>query len=155
MVTEQEIREAYLFLRKNNQSVSDETLDFMRDVSLRELKRDVDTDFIIDLLKLAVKYEIEDNLLWDDDLSVAILCNDVFFWATADAEEITKETLLILEKSLEDDNRNGAILYCARQRKMRPQGAIYKHLDEDKWHLYNECGSEREVRPGNPHKPGE
>lgn len=32
----QEIIDAYLFLRENNHDISDETLDFMKDVSLRQ-----------------------------------------------------------------------------------------------------------------------
>lgn len=37
-MNEKEIIEAYLFLRKNNHSISDETLEFMKIASLRELK---------------------------------------------------------------------------------------------------------------------
>ncbi len=35
----QEIIDAYLFLREHNHDISDATLDFMKDVSLRELER--------------------------------------------------------------------------------------------------------------------
>lgn len=34
-----EIIDAYLFLRENNQSIPSETIEFMKDVSLRELER--------------------------------------------------------------------------------------------------------------------
>ena len=34
MITKQTIMDAYLFLRKNNNTIPDETLDFIRDVSL-------------------------------------------------------------------------------------------------------------------------
>ena len=34
-----EIIDAYLFLRENNHSIPSETLEFMKDVSLRELER--------------------------------------------------------------------------------------------------------------------
>jgi len=35
----EEIIEAYIFLRENNQSLPSETLEFIRDVSLRELEK--------------------------------------------------------------------------------------------------------------------
>jgi hypothetical protein len=47
-------------------------------------------------------------------------------------------------------------LFAARVRKMRPQGAAYKvRYDESIWHLFNECGPEREVGNGNPREPGQ
>lgn len=39
MITEDSILDAWLFLRKNNCSIPDETLDFMKKISLRELKK--------------------------------------------------------------------------------------------------------------------
>jgi hypothetical protein len=39
MVTESTIREAYLFLRKNNHTIPSETLEFMKDASLKALKK--------------------------------------------------------------------------------------------------------------------
>ena len=38
-MTKEEIINAYLFLRENNYSIPSETLEFMKDVSLRELER--------------------------------------------------------------------------------------------------------------------
>ena len=37
MITEQSILEAYIFLRENNHSIPDETLDFMKGASLDKL----------------------------------------------------------------------------------------------------------------------
>ena len=39
MITKNNIIDAYLFLRENNQNIPSETLDFMKDVSLRELEK--------------------------------------------------------------------------------------------------------------------
>jgi hypothetical protein len=59
-----------------------------------------------------------------------VLCNDFFFWARSDAVDVTEETLPELEKAiLDSDNIYGPLLYCARQREMRPQGAYYKTID--------------------------
>ena len=38
MITKETIIEAYVFLRKNNTSVPDETLDFMKDTALEKLQ---------------------------------------------------------------------------------------------------------------------
>ena len=39
MITKETIMEAYLFLRKENQSVPSETLEFMKDTALAELQK--------------------------------------------------------------------------------------------------------------------
>lgn len=39
MITKETIMEAYLFMRKENQSVPSETLEFMRDTALAELEK--------------------------------------------------------------------------------------------------------------------
>lgn len=39
MINKNDILDAYLFLRKNNHSISSETLEFIKDVSIRELEK--------------------------------------------------------------------------------------------------------------------
>jgi len=39
MIEKNDIIDAYVFLRENNQSIPSETLEFMKDVSLRELEK--------------------------------------------------------------------------------------------------------------------
>jgi len=39
MITKETIMEAYLFMRKENQSVPSETLEFMKDTALAELQK--------------------------------------------------------------------------------------------------------------------
>ncbi len=39
MIKQSDILNAYLFLRENNHSIPSETLTFMKDVSMRELKK--------------------------------------------------------------------------------------------------------------------
>lgn len=106
--------------------------------------------FVKDLLVLVSKHDVMDELIWDTDLTFYVNCNDVFFWGVADGEDVTKETLPILEQSLEDAGLDGMTLYCARIRGMRPQGAMYKHLDKQNWGLFDSCGDEREVDFLNP-----
>ena len=105
--------------------------------------------FVMQLLTLTAKYDVNEELLWDENLNFAVLCNDFFFWGTADAEEITPETLAELEQSLKDGGiKDGMLLYCARRRNMRPQGAMYKYIDNHE--LFN-VFPEREIDTLNPH----
>ncbi len=110
--------------------------------------------FIEELLSFAAKHEVYDELHWNEDLTVAVRCNDVFWWATADAEELTADTLDIFKQAVIDSGSLcGPILYCSRQRKMRPQGAFYKCIATEYWPLLDACGPEREADTepfGNP-----
>jgi hypothetical protein len=113
-------------------------------------------DLIKKILLFAREHDLESDISWDDDLNFYINCNDVFFWGCADGEPITEDTLPILKQAVEEIGvSNGHILYCARMRKLRPQGAYYKYINKQDWDVFNACGEEREVGMGNPYKPGE
>lgn len=121
--------------------------------------------FALKVFKLVGKYpNTVDELLWDEDLNICIGCNDVFWWATADAEPIeTEEDYQLLKVTLEECQKMhfcagiySDILYASRKRKMRPQGAIYKSIYGDMWPLFDACGPERSVgKNGNTPKPDE
>lgn len=103
-----------------------------------------------------------DDIWWRTDAEYApvtmmVNCNDLFFWGCADCEEITPEDIDALEKAIADakavdDGGNGHLLWVARKRGMRPQGAYYKYFKEGMKALFNECGPERETGFGNPEK---
>lgn len=83
----------------------------------------------------------------------AINCNDVFFWGSADAEDLSPETLGDLDAAIADchgDEESGALLYCARRRGMRPQGAMYKYIPKNLWAFFDACGPYRETDFFNP-----
>ena len=116
----------------------------------------------------ATGFEYTDNIWWrterqspfddDDPLQLLVNCNDVFFWASADCEEITEEnhqslidTITECEAIVGRYNANDAFpLWVARVRAMRPQSPVYKHLDPRLWHLFDAAGPEREQSIGNP-----
>lgn len=109
------------------------------------------------LLNLLAYHECSDDIWWketgsEDFPEPLINVNDCFFWACADAEEITAPDLDALQKALEDvgDNGHGLLLFVCRKRRMRPQGALYKHLDSSIQGLFNDCGPERKAGMGNP-----
>lgn len=107
-------------------------------------------------------FDYTDQLWWreDDDgaLRIFVPCSDFFAWATADVEEITDENISSLEATVAEceairgrwNGEDGFLLWCARERGMRPQGAYYANLDRDLWHLFDACGGPRVVGLGNP-----
>ena len=61
--------------------------------------------FILDVLKIMADHELQDSLWWtvkDDTVKFMVNCNDLFYWATADAEEVTPENLQALWQAIMD-----------------------------------------------------
>ena len=102
------------------------------------------------VLELAAENDCHHSIFWHRDLEMFAMCNDLFWWATADAEAITADTLPILEQAFIDADYMGTELYCCRVRKMRPQGAYYRDIHQDLWPIFDACGPMREVDSGNP-----
>jgi hypothetical protein len=124
-----------------------------------------DPNFIVRVLSVAAKADLIGELHWsvkDGDVHFVIDCSDLFFWACADAEPLTPDNIALLEQTIEDcraAHKDYGIcyagsLFCARARKMRPQGACYPE-ERELWPLFDACGAERETGLGNPCKPGE
>ena len=118
------------------------------------------TEHILKVLNLAVDYSQGENLLWrkeeNGELVVAVNCNDIFHWACADSEEVTPENLEVYRQSLIDCQQAKAIdyadvLFVARVRQMRPQGATYPHIPTQLWPLLDACGPERKADFDNPY----
>lgn len=117
-----------------------------------------DPKFILDVLGI-MAFDHTEDLFWRVDgkhapVSFYIRCNDVFFWGCADLEDITSDNIEVLRQSYKDSKANGAELFCARVRQMRPQGAWYSYCPREEWPLFHACGPERETGIGNPSKPG-
>ncbi|MBT0771748.1 hypothetical protein KIH74_22600 [Kineosporia sp. J2-2] len=115
--------------------------------------------WILEALRLT-EGEPADSVFWhhrEGSLKLYFLCNDVFAWGCADAEEITEANLRLLAQARADLVASGdkyadhlGDLYAARVRKLRPQGACYPYYPESIWKLFDACGPEREVGMGNP-----
>jgi hypothetical protein len=118
-----------------------------------------------------------DGLNWtvgyqDYSINLFVNCNDLFEWACADAEPITKEDMELFEQTaidllqLEYDGTCSHAtcylpeLYASRKRGMRPQGAwLYGYMrdgkkitycDEEVVPLFEAAGPERGKSFGNP-----
>lgn len=74
----------------------------------------------------------------DGRLVCFVNCNDLFAWATADAEEVTPENIKVLEQTLKDVKDVGGLtcyadnLFACRIRGMRPQWCAYPGVIYDK-----------------------
>ncbi|MFF3511567.1 hypothetical protein [Streptomyces sp. NPDC002573] len=123
---------------------------------------DTGAPFATRVLEIFAKADSHGDLLWrivDGQPEFAANVSDVFAWGGADAEDITAETLPVLEQAFTDlaairSTEFVADLYAARLRKMRPQGAAYPGNTHPSWRevsmLFDACGPERELGLGNP-----
>lgn len=109
--------------------------------------RDTVTDLLI---RGVLDLQIDGNVC-----TMTVDCSDLFVWGCSDGEGITQDELAGLNECLVLSPKHGGILWVARKRGTRPQGAYYSHIDETEWHLFDAVGPEREVGLGNPYKPGE
>jgi hypothetical protein len=118
-------------------------------------------EMILRLLRFVADHDIHSQIWWKDDLRFFANVSDVFWWGTSDLEEITPEKIEAFERAVIDCEQvsdigevYGGWLFAARNRKLRPQGAAYPQ-ENKLWPLFDAVGPEREVRTGNPYRPGE
>lgn len=111
------------------------------------------------------------GLMWNPNLEPTVLCNDVFFWGCADAEDITIENIQVYEQAVldiralpfnnDDESERMArswagLLFASRLRNLRPQSVCYpaaesvasKKLIE----LFDAAGPVRDVDIFNPYR---
>jgi|WetSurMetagenome_2_1015567.scaffolds.fasta_scaffold06573_10 hypothetical protein len=96
------------------------------------------------ILQTIAEYDLFSEVIWDAECRFYILCNDLFYWASSDAEPL--DDLPLLKQSMTDmgDEFGGHLLYCCRHRKMRPQPAFYKENKFINKELFDACGPERQ-----------
>jgi hypothetical protein len=133
-------------------------------------------DFALRVLKAMQECDCRDDLWWqlnedNSKIEFTINCSDMFWWGTADSEDVTPENIGELEKAIADMRALGGkaaedsfvtfgqtvgqapLLFVARMRKMRPQGAMYSYLNTAVWNIFDECGPEREPTGANTPRP--
>jgi hypothetical protein len=120
--------------------------------------------FVIRVLRTFYAIDDRDELLWsikDNEVSFSAECSDAFWWGCADAEDITPENIGRLEVAIADAQAatgttgwgtpsEAVLLFVARERKLRPQGAMYEHIDAKLWPLFDAAGPERVTGPEDP-----
>lgn len=95
-------------------------------------------EFMIKVMNLMSQHNDRDSLFWrwspkEKEMQFFVVCNDLFYWATADLERITPENLHLLKLSYEDCEKACPVMgtiyatevFACRVRGMRPQGAAY------------------------------
>lgn len=118
------------------------------------------------LVATAGRYE-RHGLWWrkvgdDPALRMFVECSDFFAWGCSDVEALEDTTVPVFIESLADaeaattqvtpgwDGPEGALLFCARNRQMRPQGAYYPYLHSATWPLFDAAGPARAIGLGDP-----
>lgn len=133
-------------------------------------------NFALRVLKAMQDCDCRDDLWWqlsedNSKIEFTINCSDMFWWGAADSEDVTPENIHELEKAIVDMKALGGqaakdsfvtfgqtvgqapLLFIARMRKMRPQGTLYSYLNTSVWHIFDECGPEREPTGTNTPRP--
>ncbi len=140
------------------------------------MSKSVDLDFVLRVLRVfsESKGPSTSDLWWRTDdpeygpVSFFANCNDLFFWGSADCEDITPGNIHVLEQAVADMRaldlvdsdgspapwRAAHLLFCARVRGERPQGAYYSYIEKEYWPLFDAAGPARETGFGNPYHPG-
>lgn len=65
-------------------------------------------------------------------ITLMVLCNDVFAWGCADAEEVTSEELPVLFEMYQADRVNGPVKWVCKKRNQKPQKPVADMLKEEK-----------------------
>lgn len=95
---------------------------------------------------------VGDAIMWLTDGEYAPVtffadCRNLFQWSIDDYEPITIETISALHQAFADamaayeyGGDFATALFCARQRHMRPQQAVYRRIPKELWPLFDACG---------------
>lgn len=123
------------------------------------------TKEVFELLTFLSETEEHDAVWWTSNhegkLTFLVNCNDFFAWGCADAEEIeNQQDIDAFEQAYRDCLKIDQfttywwkLLYCARKRGSRPQGAQYSRIPKELHPLFDACGPPRAIDYGNPYTP--
>lgn len=104
---------------------------------------------VLAILALISKHDEHGALWWRCDGEYApvtffVNCNDLWFWACADLEELRLGDLPALEQATQDAGPiYGTALWACRKRAMRPQQPFYERLSAEEASLFDACGPVR------------
>lgn len=98
------------------------------------------------LIEQCLKSEKLSLMVDGEAIKLLVPCNDLFFWACADAEDFDVAELEAFRKTLSECD-HGELLWCCHKREMRPQNPYYKYFTPEEVELFNDAGPERK-EPG-------
>lgn len=140
--------------------VGDRLVEAIKNHEVVAIAQAVLADFTLEVLRLQDEYDCYgDPIYWATHdqyapITFFVNCNDLFWWATADAEKLTPEDIPMLRQAILDVKATGVFtldlenyelgceLWCARKRGMRPQQPAYPK-DERLQALFDACGPAR------------
>lgn len=116
-----------------------------------------------DLAPGSVWWRTRGDTFGTGDLAVYVPCSDLFTWGCADVEEIAAHDVHTLLDTVEETRSvlvsagvsawveaDALLLWVARKRGTRPQGAAYAVLHPALWDLFDLAGPERKTDTFNP-----
>lgn len=65
-----------------------------------------------------------------DSLELAVPCNDVFWWGTADAEPCKPGELQSLYDAWQANPKYGSTIWCCRHRGLQPQKPVRERMQQ-------------------------
>jgi len=96
---------------------------------------------LVELMKILAECDTDSAGVWprvteDGELVIMINCNDLFYWACADAEFFCEGDVELMRRTAEELRRAGEFgevylfeLFCCRKRGMRPQYPFFRKRD--------------------------
>lgn len=95
-------------------------------------------------------------------IGIAENCNDLWYWACADYEEITPKDLSAYEQAIKDCealkpsySAYAGTVWACRKRGMRPQNPCYASYPKELWPLLDAAGPERDEKTAGSRKRAE
>lgn len=74
---------------------------------------------------------IDDKTVRPATLVLFVVCNDIFAWGCADAEQVSMGELLDLYRMHAADKKWGAAKWCCKKRNQRPQFPVERDMRAD------------------------
>lgn len=112
----------------------------VEEVALAQLLQD-DVLFCNERETVENEYKVVDGKLYNDDSKpihrgesttiLFVLCNDLFYWASADAERLPNSEIGRLYKMHMADKKHGSSKWCCLRRGLRPQVPIVEMMKAD------------------------
>jgi hypothetical protein len=82
------------------------------------------------IANMLLEHDLELYFGKDDQIHLSVNCNDLFYWACADSEDINIDEIPSLVAAIQEHESLGALKWCCLHRKQQPQAPIIKEFKE-------------------------
>ena len=66
-----------------------------------------------------------------DTVRLYVCCNDLFYWASADAEDLPQDEIGSLYKAWQANKKWGASIWCCKRRNLQPQAPVKAMMQKE------------------------